>query len=255
MRLTRRIRWRSLVFLVVTFVVVAILDPANAQEQATTTTAAADDTEIVVDDYLASLSNHELERICHDRGFEMAPRADGSPLLREDYLRAAQHCLSLEDEISAVLAENPELAAELEVEVERMKQEKERLVRERDGMLAEMQVLQEQLEQAGMDLKNYDHLKDDAAARPDPASMTAEQVLKESLVQLYERVRRDLGFVTSILRRVLRPVLGALKLVWRYTKPIGLELYKKGLKKLKGSENDDDDAAAMDHPTDNNESA
>ena len=210
-----------------------------------------------MDDYLASLSNEELEKICHDRGFEVAPKADG-PLLREDYLLAAQRCLSLEHEMNAILAENPELAAELEVEIERMKQEKERLERERDGMLAEMQMLQEQLEQAGMDLKNYDHLKQDAEGRPplDPASMTAAQVLKESLVQLYKRVQRDMRIVTSILRRVLAPVAGALRLVWRYTKPVVLELYKKGVNNLKGSQTtrDENDAAAIDdHPTESYE--
>ena len=104
-------------------------------------TSASD--ELKVDDYLESLSNAELEQICHDRGMQLDPSIVDPT--REHYLEAARACLSLEDEMNAVLAENPELAAELGNEIERMKAEKQRLEREREEMLVELEMLQDQL--------------------------------------------------------------------------------------------------------------
>lgn len=100
--------------------------------------------DIHVEDYLESLSLSELDEICQHRGFAV----EGST--REDYINAARRCLSLENEMNAILAANPELAAELEKEIERMKAEKERLEAERHDLLELISDLQEQLAESGV---------------------------------------------------------------------------------------------------------
>lgn len=156
----------------------------------TTSDEAAADTEetIYVEDHLGSLSNDELLRIVSERGFDMEPRADGGPFRREDYLEAARRCLTIEGEIDAILNENPELAAELEMEIERMKREKERLIGERDEILREKEKLEEKLVEMGVDVK--------ALVPPDDGDDTVrmdsmQSLLVDSLKTLIRQVRRD----------------------------------------------------------------
>ncbi len=173
--------------------------------------------EIQVEDYLESLSLSELDEICQHRGFTV----EGST--REDYVNAARRCLSLENEMNAILAANPELAAELEKEIERMKSEKERLEAERQYLLEQISDLQQQLTEAGM---NDSALEALLIQHKDPANMTFEEVFKESISQLYDRVAQDVRFVSKLVSPVLSPIVrsifGALKFGWRYAKTVFL---------------------------------
>jgi len=178
-------------------------------------------TEIVVEDYLASLSTSDLRQICLDRGFDIAQ--DGQKeLTHKDYMEAARRCLTLEDEMNAILAENPELAAELEAEVARMKASKEELERERDEMLAEKAFLEEQLRQAGVDI--MPNQTESSVSNKDilehPQNMTLVEVLHVSFRLLFERVWQDVKLVWSVIGPILRPMGGALKLLWRYMSPL-----------------------------------
>eukprot|EP00523_Entomoneis_sp_CCMP467_P005779 CAMPEP_0168743778 /NCGR_PEP_ID=MMETSP0724-20121128/13753_1 /TAXON_ID=265536 /ORGANISM="Amphiprora sp., Strain CCMP467" /LENGTH=291 /DNA_ID=CAMNT_0008791421 /DNA_START=63 /DNA_END=938 /DNA_ORIENTATION=+ len=179
---------------------------------------------VEVEDYLATLSTDELTSICVDRGFDIIPRQDGKPLEWSDYLEAARRCLSLEDEMNAILAKNPELAAELEAEIGRMQQHKHRLEGEREQLLAEKALLEEQLEKAGVDLLEAQQsafgetatasLKDKS-----PEDMTFKEVLIYTFSELYDRVKRDFKFVWKFAGPVLKPVGGALQLGWRHLRP------------------------------------
>lgn len=64
--------------------------------------------------------------------------------------------------------------------------------------------------------------------KKNPANMTFEEVFKESMAQLYDRVSQDVRFVGKIvsplLSPILRSMLGAIKLAWRYAKSIFLEV-------------------------------
>jgi hypothetical protein len=189
-------------------------DPVDASADDETSEAKR----IVVGDYLESLSNAELEKICLERGFELSTPADGLKLQRKDYVEAARRCLSLEDEMNAILAAHPDLAAELEVEIERIHAEKKRLEQERDDMLREKAFLERQLREAGVDLTDFSE-NNSTTIEKQPPPLTLEQVLKESFRELFQRVRRDIQFVGSVLDPVLRPVFGAVNLVWRHTSP------------------------------------
>lgn len=174
---------------------------------------------VVVDDYLESLSREELLQICLDRGFEVT---DG-----DDVLEAARKCLSLEDEMNAILAEHPELAAELDNEITRLQQSKGRLESENNALLEQVRSLQLELEQAGVDTAEYKQLLDQyqkqeeqAFNQLNAANMTAQEVFKESMVQLYDRVRQDFMFVGKVLSPVIRSALVTLRLVWRYAEPV-----------------------------------
>ncbi|GAX20966.1 hypothetical protein FisN_1Lh370 [Fistulifera solaris] len=175
--------------------------------------------EIQVEDYLESLSLSELDEICQHRGFAV----EGST--REDYVNAARRCLSLENEMNAILAANPELAAELEKEIERMKAEKERLEVERQDLLEQISDLQQQLTEAGMNDAALEAL---LIQHKNPANMTFEEVFKESISQLYDRVTQDVRFVSKLVSPILSPIvrsiLGALKFGWRYAKRVLLEV-------------------------------
>lgn len=178
-----------------------------------------DTEEIHVEDYLESLSLSELDEICQHRGFAV----EGST--REDYINAARRCLSLENEMNAILAANPELAAELEKEIERMKAEKERLEAERQHLLDQISDLQQQLAESGINDTSLEALLNH---KKDPANMTFDEVFKESVSQLYDRVAQDVRFVGKVLSPVFSPVLrsifGTLKLAWRYAKTIFAEV-------------------------------
>jgi len=210
---------------------VKVEEPATPEEPA-----------VEVDDYLATLSTSELRSICVDRGFDIIPRKDGLPLERNDYLEAARRCLSLEDEMNAILAKNPDLAAELEQEILRMQQHKERLEGEREQLLAEKALLQQQLEQAGVDLLEATggggtDTKSDSmdlpASKKSVEDMSFKEVLFESFSLLYDRVRADVMFVWKFAGPVLKPVGSALELGWRHLRPHALMAKEEVLKRGK----------------------
>lgn len=192
---------------------------------------------IEVDDYLNSLSTEALQKICLDRGFGL--ENEGKDFDRDDYLEAARRCVNLENEMNAILAENPELAAELEAEIERMKRAKDQLEIEREQILAEKTLLEQQLKEAGVDMEAA---KTEATtfgqktaglstSSVDPQSF--EEVFKESIILLYDRVKQDLIFIRKLLRLILEPLQDGIKLVWRYTRPTLKQLWKQCVGKVK----------------------
>lgn len=181
--------------------------------------------EIMIEDYLAAMSDEQLIGICQDRGFGI--EGDEVELERKDYVEAARRCLSMEDEMNAVLAENPELAAELEAEVLRMKETKERLEVERDQMLAEKELLEQQLKDAGVDTgipkseSNSTASTASLTAQGLPqAQLTLEEVLIETFGEVFHRVSQDIKFVGNLVSPVLQPVIGGVKMAWRNTLPL-----------------------------------
>jgi hypothetical protein len=177
------------------------------------------DKKIKVKSNLESLSDQELEALCKERGFDVGVEG-GGVLSHEEYVEAAKRCLSLEDEMNAILAENPDLAAELETEIERMRLEKERLEQERDAMMAEKAALEEKLRLSGIDPSVIAEATALKTAPMHPQSF--DEVLRESFVMLFDRVGQDMRFVGRVVRIALRPAAGGLRLVWRYTGP-GIE--------------------------------
>jgi len=206
-----------------------LLDTDDEREQATAPVEGSAEDEvsetdamkpegIKVKSSLESLSIAELEAICQERGFAL----EGDDLQHADYVEAAQRCLSLEDEMNAILAENPSLAAELESEIERMAREKERLEIERDAMIKEKEMLEEKLKNAGIDLAALSAEAESGAATKtlsyDPQS--GIEVFRESMIMLFDRVGSDFRLVGKGLRLiVLKPAFRALSFVWRYTAP------------------------------------
>jgi hypothetical protein len=168
------------------------------------------DVVVEIEDYLDAMSNEQLIGMCNERGFGIVN--DESELEHKDYVEAARRCLSMEDEMNAILAENPDLAAELETEILRMKDAKERLEEERDQMLAETAILKEQLKNAGVDISDTNST---LSQQPPPLSL--EEVLRESLTELVERVASDARVVGAFRQPVVQPVLGALKMVAKHT--------------------------------------
>jgi hypothetical protein len=174
--------------------------------------------ERIVESSLESMSDEELKAICTDRGFVISIEGEEglSQMTHADYVEAATKCLSLEKEMNAVIAENPDLAAELDLEIERMRLEKERLEQERDAILAEKALLEEQLRNAGVD---------PSSIAPVPSSLTitnassVDEVLRESFVRLFDRVGCDLQLVGGLIMYALKPMGGPIQLLWRYTSP------------------------------------
>lgn len=178
--------------------------------------AAENEKEIKVKSNLESMTDAELQALCKDRGFDVAIEGGGD-LTHEEYVEAAKRCLSLEDEMNAILAENPDLAAELEDEIERMRLEKVRLEQERDAIMAEKEALEEKLRRSGVDPSA---IAGSPALKPAPTEIqSVDEVLRESFVMLFDRVGRDMRLVGRALRFVLRPAGGFVQLVWRYASP------------------------------------
>lgn len=185
---------------------------------------------------LEGLTNDELEAVCLERGFEIQ-KADGSSLTREDLLEAAARCLKLEEEMNSVLEENPELALELETEIERMKEEKERLEAEQAAMLEEKSTLEEQLREAGVDPgpiepKSSNGMSLSATSTDTPESL--EEVLRTSFTMLFERVGNDIMLVGKLMGYVAKPAGGTVALAWRYTEPTIEGLVQKGFLFVEG---------------------
>lgn len=174
--------------------------------------------EIIVESSLESMSDEELKAICTNRGFEISIEGEEglSQMTHADYVEAATKCLSLEKEMNAVIAENPELAAELDLEIERMRLEKERLEQEREAILAEKALLEEQLRNAGVDPSSIATV---------PSSLTSanassvDEVLRESFVRLFDRVGCDLQLVGGVILFALKPMAGPIQMLWRYSSP------------------------------------
>jgi hypothetical protein len=174
--------------------------------------------EMIVESSLESMSDEELKAICTERGFEISIEGEEglSQMTHADYVEAATKCLSLEKEMNAVIAENPELAAELDLEIERMRLEKERLEQEREAILAEKALLEEQLRNAGVDPSSIATV---------PSSLTStnassvDEVLRESFVRLFDRVGCDLQLVGGLILYAVKPMVGPIQLLWRYSSP------------------------------------
>eukprot|EP00977_Amphora_coffeiformis_P002162 scaffold425_cov175-Amphora_coffeaeformis.AAC.21 len=231
---------RLLFLLLLGLLLVCLPQSGSAQEVDATTDASkkedgvlldnADDFEmtedegITVEDYLSRLSIDELHKICLDRGFDV--EEGGEPLTRDEYVEAARRCLSLEDEMNAILNEHPELAAEIEKEIERLRVQKERLEEERDAMLKEKELLEAQLEQAGVDLENFKAQINASVAPKDPADMSFPELLLESFRQLFERVKQDFKFVAKVTRPVWENAWEAGKAGWRHSKPAVMKAWR-----------------------------
>jgi hypothetical protein len=172
------------------------------------------DVVVEIEDYLDAMSNEQLIGMCSERGFGIVN--DESELQHKDYVEAARRCLNMEDEMNAILAENPDLAAELETEILRMKDAKERLEEERDQILAETAILKEQLKNAGVDIPASESTTNTTLSQQ-PQQLSLEEVLRESLTELVERVTSDARVVGAFLQPVVQPVMGALKMVAKHT--------------------------------------
>lgn len=173
-------------------------------------------TQIIVEDYLASLSEEDLKAICFKRGFDISrPQARVNETNHEYFVEAARRCINIEKEIDAIIAQNPDLAAELEAEIDRMIVEKERLESERQNMINQISLLESQLRDKGMSL---------SSPPPDTSfknvtSMSAQEVLEESFGLLWDRVFKDIKLLNSVLSYVTKPLGEVLFFVWRYSKP------------------------------------
>lgn len=80
---------------------------------------------------LEQMPESELEDICIKRGFQLV-NDDVDPdtgeiyrLTKQDYIDAAQRCLNIEKEMNDLLIQYPELANEIEEEINRMEEENE----------------------------------------------------------------------------------------------------------------------------------
>lgn len=168
---------------------------------------------ITVESYLESLSNADLEAICRERGFPF----ERDNLDHSNYVKAAERCLNLSDEINAILAENPDLAAELECEIERIALEKERLLLEREALLEEKEILEKKLRKAGIP---FNVTSNSGETRLSYNPQSGIEVFRESITMLVDRVGSDMRLVGKAIRLfVFKPVLGILSMVWRYFSP------------------------------------
>lgn len=171
--------------------------------------------EITVKSSFESMSNEELKAICLERGFEVASDESWA---HQDYVEAAERCISLEDEMNAIIAQNPELAAELESEIERMAAERNRLVEERDAMLAEKEALEQKLRDAGIDPENITGSFSSSLVSSDgPTSI--EETLRQIHVMLFDRIGRDIRIIAKALQYALQPVGSGISILWRYASP------------------------------------
>jgi len=207
---------RSLIF----WTILALCGTLAVTGQEVETPSLSDD--IVVEDnaYLEAMSDDQLIGICQERGFGIAE--DEGDLTHADFVEAARRCLSMEDEMNAIMAENPDLAAELEAEVLRMKAAKERLEVERNQLLAEKAILEKQLQEAGVDMLagSGTNATNTGLSQEHPEQLSFEEVMRISLIELFQRVAQDFRFIASALAPILKPAIGGVKMVWRYTRPV-----------------------------------
>jgi hypothetical protein len=201
---------------------ILLSESASSNSTESNNTAPPTPAEITVKSNLDSMTDQELESLCRERGFEVKPDK-GNELTHEDYVNAAKRCLSLEDEMNAIIAENPELAAELGDEIERMRLEKERLEAERDALLAEKDKLESKLRRAGGDPSALagrpPSMYSTTNATTDDDNQSVEEVLRESFVRLFDRVGQDMRLVGRATRFLLKPMGSGIDVMWKYASP------------------------------------
>jgi hypothetical protein len=188
---------------------VAPVAEATITNESETPSVAAETSQptLQVQDHLDTLSEAELRQICHQRGLDTTEDEYGN-WTHADFVQAARRCISFEKEMQAILADHPELAAELESEIVRMQQAKERLEAERASLIMEKELLERQLRDAGVVVEYDDSawsLDGDTAIslrealqglkKRNPTTMTSLQVFTLSLVLLFERVGQDMIFI------------------------------------------------------------
>jgi hypothetical protein len=197
---------------------------ADFDDAAASTTTTSTSTPIRPE--LVGLTNDQLAAVCLDRGFEIR-RGDGVALTRDDLLQAASRCVQLEQELNDVLDDlPPELAVELESEIERMKNEKERLEIEQARMLQEKDSLERQLREAGLDVPETSTTSWNAITSSTRGGAVAdtpetlEDVLRTSFTMLFDRVGRDMNLIGKVVTYVaIKPGIAALTVLWRYLGP------------------------------------
>jgi hypothetical protein len=205
----------------------ADFDDDAAALTTTTTPSTTTSSSIPIRPELVGLTNDQLAAVCLERGFEIR-RGDGVALTRDDLLQAASRCVQLEQELNDVLDDlPPELAVELESEIERMKSEKERLELEQARMLQEKDSLERQLREAGLDVPETSTTTPWTAITSSTRGgavadtpETLEDVLRTSFTMLFDRVGRDMNLIGKVVTYVaIKPGIAALMVLWRYLGP------------------------------------
>ena len=206
-------------------------DNRNSNSTNTTTT-------IHVQSNLQSMTDEELIAICTERGYEITMEdldSNSNNVIRmthDDYVNAATQCLSMDQIVNQMIADDPDSAADIEREVERIRLEKETLQTEQETILQEISTLEEELRQSGIDPTSIQ----DTAAVPtilatttttatsashkNLTDLTVDEVLYESFVQLFDRVGNDMQFVAKMVHLIIvQPTWTSMSLIWRYVSP------------------------------------
>jgi hypothetical protein len=156
----------------------------------------SDQEKVVVADYFESLSVSELQEVCRKCGFDIVP--DDTSLSHADYVSAARKCVQLEEEVNAVLAQHPELAAELDAEIERMLKKKTKLEEERRQLLAEKEALERQLKALSSPQDQSDVVGDLNTAPPKPiVCVSGENIEDSSTINEAETKENPLAEATA----------------------------------------------------------
>ena len=111
---------------------IVIDDSVDLPMNSTLTTDSSSSSSIHVQSNLQSLSDEELIAICTERGYEITIENSSSNknnndaaapvvLTHDDYVQAATQCLSLDKVVDQMIAENPDIAADMDHEVERIR--------------------------------------------------------------------------------------------------------------------------------------
>ena len=219
------------------------VDPVDSMQS--TDTIDTGSTNIHVQSNLQSLSDEELIAICTERGYEItvendtagnsngtaAAAAEKFQLTHDDYVNAATQCLSMDKVVNQMIADDPDSAADMEQEVERIRLEKEKLQQEQDTILHEISTLEEELRQSGVDPKSIVATPPNAVLATTTTSqnknltdLTVDEVLRESFVQLFDRVGNDLQFVARMVQyAIVQPAWTSITFLWKSVSPTVME--------------------------------
>ena len=200
---------------------------------------------IHVQSNLQSLTDDELIAICTERGYEITVPDDNGEedsnrngtkrtvqLTHDDYVAAATQCLSLDKVVDQMIADDPDLAADMDYEVERIRIEKEKLQKEQETILQEISSLEDALRQSGVDPTTLPveavvpstTLRTAAVTQKNLTDWTVDEVLFESFEQLFDRVGNDLQLVARMVQSIIvQPTWIGMSLIWRYTSPTILD--------------------------------
>jgi len=175
--------------------------------------------------YLSTLSVDQLVQICVERGYTVD--------LDADLMDQALFCLQQDDTYAnQVIANDPDIAADLQLEVERMRVERERLLEERDVLVMQVEQLARQLEgseQAALQEKVQNVKK---VGEPET---TFVAVLKESLIQLRDRIHQDWKLLCRlVLRPAAKTTLVAVRVLHQTVGPLLNTVWKVTLGPLVG---------------------